>query len=113
MYKHKVPIPPLIMQDDTITISTCGIKTQRINTMINTCANFMGLQFGSDKCVKMHIGKRHNTEICGRGQVDSWKAELIKNENGLEEVVDRYDKKQDMKTVEEISWTDNIKRCKK
>ena len=67
MYKDKVPIPPLIMQDDTITISACGTKTQSMNTMINTCANIMGLQFGSDKCVKMHIGKRLNPEKCGKG----------------------------------------------
>ena len=41
MYKKKGPIPPIIIQDDTLTISTCGVKTQNMNTMINTCANIM------------------------------------------------------------------------
>ena len=30
-----------------------------MSTMINTCANIMELQFGSDKCVKLHNGKNH------------------------------------------------------
>ena len=51
MYKEPVLIPPLIKQDDTITISACGTKTQSMNTMIRTCANIMGLQFGREKCV--------------------------------------------------------------
>ena len=61
MYKDKVPIPPLIMQDDTLTKRACGIKTQSMNTMINPCSNVMELQFGSDKCVKLHTGKNHNS----------------------------------------------------
>ena len=27
MYKNKVEIPPLMMQDDTLAVSVCGIKT--------------------------------------------------------------------------------------
>ena len=41
-YKDKVPIPPLIMQDDTLSVSTCGYKTQNITTLINTCTSKMG-----------------------------------------------------------------------
>ena len=101
MYKEKVLIPPLIMQDDTITISACGIRTQKITTMVNTCANIMGLQFGSEKCVKMHIGKKHNPEKCGKGRVDSWKEVVIKNEYGEDILVEHYNNKVDMKTVGE------------
>ena len=39
----------------------------------------MGLQFGSDKCVKMHIGKNYITDICGKGKLDAWVDELGKN----------------------------------
>ena len=56
MCKDDVPIPPLIMQDDTLTVSACGIKTHKMNTLINTHASMMGLQFGSEKCVRIHIG---------------------------------------------------------
>ena len=64
MYKNKVIIPPLIMQDDTLAVSVCGIKTMKINNVINTRTNTMGLQFGRDKCVQMHVGKKHNPHIC-------------------------------------------------
>ena len=45
-YKEKVPIPPLVMQDDTLTVSKCGFKTQTVTTLLNTCTSIMGLQFG-------------------------------------------------------------------
>ena len=48
------------MQDDTLGISTCGIKAKQMNQFLNTRTNLMNLQFGSEKCVKMHIGKEHN-----------------------------------------------------
>ena len=31
MYKDKIPIPPLIMQDDTLGISLCGYKSKQMN----------------------------------------------------------------------------------
>ena len=84
MYKYKVPISPLIMQDDTMTVSACGLKSHKMNTLINTCANMMGLQFGCDKCVKIHIGKNHHTDICGKGKVDAWIDEVGKSPGGKE-----------------------------
>ena len=64
MYKNKVPIPPLAMQDDILGISLCGYKSTLMNKFLNTRTNLMNLQFGSEKCVKMHIGKNHNKDIC-------------------------------------------------
>ena len=108
MFKDKVPIPPLIMQDDTLTISACGIKTEKVNTLINTCASIMGLQFGNDKCVKMHIGKNHNSDICGRGKVDAWVDELGKSEDGQEILKDKYIGKVEMLTVQEKKYLGQI-----
>ena len=59
LYKQKVEIPPSMMQDNTLAISTCGIKTIKINNFNNTQTNLMGLQFGKKKCVKMHVGKKY------------------------------------------------------
>ena len=59
LYKNQVIIPPLTMQDDTLGISKCGFQSMEMNNFINTRTNIMGLQFGRDKCVKMHIGKKH------------------------------------------------------
>ena len=64
MYKNKVEIPALIMQDDTLSVSECGVKTIKMNNLINTRTKNMGLQFGPDKCVKMHVGKNVNYGIC-------------------------------------------------
>ena len=108
MYKDKVPIPPLIMQDDTLTISACGMKTLSMNTMINTSANIMGLQFGSDKCVKIHMGKNLNSDICGKGRVDAWNEEIVVTETGEEILVDKYKEKTEMKTVDDKKYLGQI-----
>ena len=70
------------MQYDTLTVSTCGYKTQKITTLLNTCTSTMGLQFASSKCVRMHVGKTLNENLCCIGQVDSWKKELVTDNEG-------------------------------
>ena len=37
----------------------------------------MGLQFGNDKCVKRHIEKKHQKQICPDLYVDCWKEKLV------------------------------------
>ena len=71
-YKGTVPIPPLGMVDDLFTISTCGFRT--------TTA-MKKLQFGTSKCVKLHVGKTCNKNLCKDLFVDEWKVEAIENEN--------------------------------
>ena len=70
LYKNKVEIPPLAMVGDTLGISECGLKTKSMNQFLNTQTNLMNLQFGNEKCVKMHIGKKHNQIICSDMTVD-------------------------------------------
>ena len=50
----------------------------------------MGLQFKREKCVKMHIGKSQNLDICTDCEVDSWKEIVTKNEYGEEVLKDRF-----------------------
>ena len=71
MYKDKVEIPPLLMQDDTLAISECGYKTVKMNNFLNNHTNIMGLQFGRDKCVKLHIGKTRQKDVCPECKVDA------------------------------------------
>ena len=59
LYKNKIVIPPLTMQDDTLGISVCGYKSRKMNNFLNTRTQIMGLQFGSEKCEKLHIGKKN------------------------------------------------------
>ena len=42
----------------------------------------MNLQFGSNKCEKMHIGKHHYLNICPKLEVDSWKETMQDDKNG-------------------------------
>ena len=107
MYKDKVPIPPLIMQDNTLAISTCGHKAKQMVEPLNTCTNLMCLQFGRDKCVKLHVGKRQNKEICPKLKIDAWDEIVV--ENGEKpELQDRYLGKETMKSVQEKKYLGNI-----
>ena len=62
-YKQEVPVPPLAMVDDLLIISECGFKSTMANSYINSKSNFKKLQFGTDKCHKMHVGKKIE-EVC-------------------------------------------------
>ena len=84
LYKNKVVIHPLTMQDDTLGVSECGFKSRKMNNFLNTRTKIMGLQFGSQKCEKMHIGKkRFNSDICVNFEVDIWKQQLFCEEQKL------------------------------
>ena len=78
MYKDKVPVPPLAMVDDTLGVSVCGYRTNKMNTFLNTRTSIMGLQFGCDKCEKLHVGKKQNEDICQTITIDSWEEEAFK-----------------------------------
>ena len=70
------------MQDDTLCVSVCGFKSKKMNNFLNTRTKIMGLQFGSQKCEKMHIGKKHfNYDICVDFEVDIWKEQLVCEES--------------------------------
>ena len=43
MYKKKVIIFPLMMQDYIIAVSVCGVKTMKMNNYKNKRTNKMGL----------------------------------------------------------------------
>ena len=75
-YKGTVPIPPLGMVDDLFTISKCGQETTKMNEFINTKTAMKRLQFGTSKCVKMHVGKTCNPTLCRDLFVDGWNVEV-------------------------------------
>jgi hypothetical protein len=108
MYKEKVAIPPLMMQDDTLGISVCGHKSQQMNNFLNTRTNIMNLQFGNDKCEKIHIGKHHNKDICPTLEVDSWKEVLEVNGLGRNKINDVYDGRKHMKEVSDKKYLGDI-----
>ena len=88
-YKGSVGIPPLGMVDDLVCISSCGLPTTLMNAFLNAKTSIKKLQFGVDKCHKIHIGK--NDIKCPELFIDNWK--LVKKDNlktgyeNLEEVL--------------------------
>ena len=77
------------MQDDTLGVSQCGFKSRKMNNFLNTRTNILGLQFGSQKSEKMHIGKKYfNSHICVDFEVDVWKDQLLVGEHGNNICVD-------------------------
>ena len=75
LFKNKVPILPLGLVDDLFTISTCGVNTTKMNQFINTKTALKRLEFGTSKCVKLHVGKTCYDTICQDLFVDGWKVE--------------------------------------
>ena len=80
-YKGEVDIPPLGMVDDLLCITECGHKSAMMNTYINFKTNSKKLQFGVDKCKKMHIGNVQRPYKCQDLVVDKWSEVQIKNDD--------------------------------
>ena len=91
LYSYKgVDVPPLAMIDDLACVSTCGLDTVKTNSYINAKTNLKKLQFGPDKCHKMHIGRKKI--YCPDLQIDSWKMGMkIQLETKLDEEIDVFE----------------------
>ena len=57
-YKEMVDVPALSMIDDLIGVTTCSDKAVELNAIINVKIESKKLRFSSEKCYKLHIGKR-------------------------------------------------------
>ena len=56
-YKGEVYIPPLSMLDDLPCFSECEHETAMAHSYIQFKTSSKKLQFGAQKCKKLHIGK--------------------------------------------------------
>ena len=109
LYKNKVVIPPLMMQDDTLGIAQCGFKGRKMNNFLNTRTNIMGWQFGKSKCEKMHIGKKRvNSDCCVDFEVDSWNDKIVKNVDNVYTLEDSFAGKEKMMEVQEKKYLGDI-----
>ena len=102
LYSYKgVDVPPLAMIVDLACVSTCGVETVKANSFINAKTNLKKLQFGQEKCHKMHIGKKKI--YCPDLHIDSWKMEQkISIETKIKEEIDAFegDTQMDVSTEE-------------
>ena len=79
MFQDTVLIVLLGMADDWLTISSCGYETNSLNQFINCKTGCKRLQFGWDKCVKMHIGKTNSDILSKDVSVGKWRIDLVKS----------------------------------
>ena len=77
-YKGKVPIPPVAIVDDLLCISECGPKSVQLNAYVNHKIASKKLQWGTEKCKKLQIGKSHSNESCPDLEIDGWKEVVVK-----------------------------------
>jgi hypothetical protein len=59
------------------TISTCGFRTNMMNTFINSKTYMKRLQFGTSKCIKICIGKSFIQTLCRDIFVGGWKRDEV------------------------------------
>ena len=58
----------------------------------------MGLQYGRDKCVKMHVGKKQSEVKCVDVSVDAWDEKVVEESNEYK-IIDEHIGKETMKNV--------------
>ena len=108
-YKGVLDIPPLGMVDDLLCISECGHKTSMLNSFINHKTNRKKLQFGVDKCKKLHIGKNREDYKCKDLFVDGWKLKTVTNvatgENAIKET---YEGPENIETTDSEKYLGDI-----
>ena len=120
-YKGEVEIPPLSMVDDLICISECGHRTAMMNAFINYKTNSKKLQFGVNKCKKLHVGHKLEEFKCQDLNIDKWSEVIIKDditgEVHIDDVCDGQEvieEKSEEKYLGDVISTDgkNIKNIK-
>ena len=93
-YKGKLPINILGLVDDIIGISEAGHKAQIMNTILNLKSAEKTLQFGSNKCKVMIVGKNKNNVRSNPIYVDNWTKSYNQNQQtGEIELEEKYEGK--------------------
>ena len=67
------------MIDDIVAISQCGIDSVMMNSFLNSKTNLKKLQFGVNKCKRMHVGMKNH--YCPDLKIDKWKLKKIEKFN--------------------------------
>ena len=108
-YKGEVDIPPLSMIDDLISISECGHKTAMAHSYIKCKTSSKKLQFGSQKCKKIHIGKSHEEHKCQPLYVDKWEEKEVEDcETGIIKIEDSCESEDVMEEKSEEKYLGDV-----
>ena len=106
-YKRMVGIPPLAMVDDLFLMAGCGLPSALLNAFINAKTNTKKLQFGADKCHKLHVGRK--SDLCPDLFIDQWKmVETEQIETGITSHEEVPDEVHLMETKEDDKYLGDI-----
>ena len=109
MYRGEVEIPPLSMVDDVLCVSECGFKTSMVHGYMKMKTDSKKLQFGAEKCKKLHIGKMKEEFKCQTLKVDNWKEIEIRNEEtGISEIEDIVEGEEEMEVKMEEKYLGDV-----
>ena len=95
------------MVDDQISVSHCGLDSALATSHLNTQTNLKRLQFGPQKCLKLHVGRK--CQICPELSIDTWKLEKASdNVTSVVELVDAEGEKHIMEEVDSAKYLGDI-----
>ena len=58
MYKGVAAVPPLLMVNDSLTISKCSTTATALNATVNAFIESKKFKLSHDKCSVIHVGKK-------------------------------------------------------
>ena len=80
IYRGEVEVPSLGLVDDTLCVTEPGHKAHIVNSVMNVRAGDKTLRFGQNKCKKMFIGKKGESDLTGSLFVDTWQTTYVKSD---------------------------------
>ena len=86
-YKGEVPIPPLEMVDDVLTLAKCQNDATIINSVVNAFMETKKLKLSHKKCNTIHIQKQHNKMKCTNMKVHGEQMKNSKQEKYLGDLI--------------------------
>ena len=62
-YLDVVPIPPLSMVDDILTVTDTGVKAIKMNAVVQSKVDVKKLKLRNSKCFQMNVGEKNDITI--------------------------------------------------
>ena len=101
LYKyHGVPIPPLGMVDDVLTVTNVE-NTEEMNIMVNTFVESKKLRLSQQKCARIHVGNGHENcpelkvheHIMKETESEKYLGDVIHKSGNIQETINRRKEK--------------------
>ena len=71
-YKNILPVSNLGLVEDCVGLTEANFRAQQLNIFFNLKSAENAFQFGPQKCKKMFVGKKSDSDLSGDLFVDFW-----------------------------------------